>query len=155
MSVDEEGKTSRRFFLELAGKLSVVVALCAEAYGAVRAFVPQVLYEPPSTFKIGKPDDFPVGITFLSEHRLYIFRTGNDFRSLSAICTHLNCVADWKPDQREFYCSCHGSVFSENGNNVRGPAPRPLTWYSLSLAPDKNLVVETNTEVPEDYKFSL
>jgi Rieske Fe-S protein len=46
-------------------------------------------------------------------------------------------------------------VFSHDGNNVRGPAPRPLSWYSLSLAPDKNLVVDTNTEVSEEYRFSL
>ncbi len=148
-------KITRRLFLEILGKVSVVIALVAEAFGAIKAFIPQVLYEPPSKFKIGKPDDFPEGITFLPQHNLYIFRTRNDFQSVSAVCTHLNCVADWKPDQREFYCSCHGSVFSEDGTNLSGPAPRPLSRYSLSLAPDRNLVVETNKEVTQDYKFSL
>lgn len=155
MVEEKEGKITRRFFLEIFGKVSVVIALVAEAFGAIKAFIPQVLYEPPSRFKIGKPEGFPEGITFLPEHKLYIFRTKNDFQSVSAVCTHLNCVADWKPDQREFFCSCHGSVFSEDGTNLKGPAPRPLSWYSLSIAPDNNLVVETNKQVTQQYKLSL
>jgi cytochrome b6-f complex iron-sulfur subunit len=152
---ENENKITRRLFLEIIGKLSVVVALVAEAFGALKAFIPQVLYEPPSKFKIGKPDDFPEGITFLSQHKLYIFRDGNDFRSVSAICTHLNCVADWKPDQHEFYCSCHGSVFSKDGINLSGPAPKPLSWFPLSFAPDGNFIVETDRQVTQEYKYSL
>ncbi len=152
---EKESKISRRLFLEVFGKLSVVVALVAEAFGALKAFIPQVLYEPPSKFKIGKPDDFPEGITFLSQYKLYIFRNGNDFHAVSAICTHLNCVADWKPDHREFFCSCHGSVFSEDGVNLEGPAPKPLTWHPLSFAPDGNFVVETDKQVTQEYKYSI
>jgi nitrite reductase/ring-hydroxylating ferredoxin subunit len=152
---EKEGRISRRFFFEVASKASVVFALLATAFGAIKAFIPQVLYEPPSRFKIGKQADFPEGITFLPEHRLYIVRKGIEFRSVSAVCSHLNCVADWKPDQRQFYCSCHGSVFSEDGVTVRGPAPRPLSWHPLSLAPDENLVVETSEQVEKDYTFSL
>ncbi|MFQ5865196.1 MAG: ubiquinol-cytochrome c reductase iron-sulfur subunit [bacterium] len=155
MPEEKDTKITRRFFLEVFGKAAVVVAVLAEAFGAIKAFIPQVLYEPPSKFKIGKPEDFPEGITFLSKYKLYIFRKGNDFNAVSAICTHLNCVADWKPEEREFYCSCHGSVFSEDGTNVAGPAPRPLSWHPLSLSPDSNLVVETNKQVSHDYKFSL
>lgn len=152
---EKDSKVTRRFFVEIFGKASVVIAVFAEAFGAIKAFIPQVLYEPPTKFKIGRPDDFPEGITFLSKHKLYIFRTGNDFHTISAICTHLNCVTDWKPDQRDFYCSCHGSVFSEDGTNIAGPAPRPLAWYSLSFAPDGNLVVETHKQVTHDYRFTV
>jgi Rieske Fe-S protein len=152
---EKEGKVPRRFFLEVFGKASVVVALLAEAFGAIKAFIPQVLYEPPSKFKIGKPDDFPDGITFLPEHKLYIFRIANEFHVVSATCTHLKCLADWKPDRREFYCSCHGSVFSENGANTGGPAPRPLSWYPLSFAPDGNFVVDTGQKVEQYYRFTI
>lgn len=126
-----------------------------QAFGAIKAFLPQVLYEPPSRFKIGKPDDFSEGITFLSEYKLYIFREDNDFHVVSAICTHLDCVADWKSDEKEFFCSCHGSVFSEEGVNLTGPAPRPLSWHPLALSPDGNLIVETGKQVSNEYKFSI
>ncbi len=152
---EKEDKVPRRFFLEVFGKVAVVVALFAEAFGALKAFIPQVLYEPPSKFKIGKPDDFPEGITFLPEHKLYIFRSGRGFHVVSAICTHLKCVTDWNSSQREFYCSCHGSVFSENGANAEGPAPRPLSWHPLSFAPDGNFVVDTGKKVERYYKFTI
>ncbi len=152
---EKEKKITRRFFFGILGKVSILLALLAEGIGAFKAFIPQVLYEPPSKFKIGKPDDFPEGITFLPEHRLYISRKGDDFHTISAVCTHLYCVVDWKPKQSEFYCSCHGSIFSLDGINLTGPAPKPLPWYALSLSPDGSLVVDSKEQVSQDYKFSL
>lgn len=155
MSKEKERKITRRFFFGILGKGSILVALLAEAIGAIKAFIPKVLYEPPSKFKIGMPDDIPEGITFLPEHKLYIFREGDDFYAISAICTHLYCIVDWKPNQKEFYCSCHGSIFSQDGINLTGPAPKPLPWYPLSLAADGNLVIDSSKQVSQDYKFSL
>ena len=152
---EKEKKITRRFFFGILGKVSILFALLAEAIGAFKAFIPQVLYEPPTKFKIGKPDDFPEGITFLPEHRLYISRKGDNFHTISAVCTHLYCIVDWKPKQLEFYCSCHGSIFSLDGINLTGPAPKPLPWYDLSLASDGNLVVDSNKQVAQGYKFSL
>jgi menaquinol-cytochrome c reductase iron-sulfur subunit len=153
--IDVERKYSRRLFLEIIGKGSILVAFLAQIYGSIKAFIPSVLYEPPSKFKIGKPDDFPIGTTFLPENKLYIFRKGNDYRAISAMCTHLNCIADWKQDKNQFYCSCHGSVFSQNGNNIAGPAPKPLSWHPLSLAFDSHLVVDTDKRVSQNYKLTL
>ncbi len=152
---EKERKITRRYFFGILAKASIVIALLAEAIGAIKAFIPKVLYEPPSKFKIGKPDDFPEGITFLPEHKLYIFREKDDFHVISAICTHLNCIVDWKPDQEEFYCSCHGSIFSKKGVNLTGPAPKPLPWYPLSLASDGNLIIDSSKRVSRDYKFSV
>ncbi len=150
-----ERKYSRRLFLEIAGKGSILIAVVAQIYGSIRAFIPSVLYEPPSKFKIGKPDDFPIGTTFLPENKLYIFRKGKDYRAISAMCTHLNCIADWKQDKSQFFCSCHGSVFSQNGDNIAGPAPKPLFWHPLSLAFDGHIVVDTDKQVSQNYKMTL
>jgi cytochrome b6-f complex iron-sulfur subunit len=151
----KEKKMTRRFFFGLLGKLSILASIVAESVGAIKAFIPKVLYEPPSRFKIGKPEKFPEGITFIPEYKLYVFREGNNFHVISALCTHLYCVVDWKPDQDEFYCSCHGSVFSKDGKNLTGPAPRPLPWHPLSLAPDGSLVVDSSERVSQDYQFSI
>ncbi len=110
---------------------------------------------PGSMGKGGLPEDFPEGLTFLPENKLYIIREGDDFFALSAVCTHLFCVVDWKPDSEEFYCSCHGSIFTKEGVNLTGPAPKPLPWFSLALAPDGNLLVDSSEEVSSDQKFSL
>lgn len=146
---------TRRFFFGFLGKLSILAALIAKSVGFIMAFFPKALYEPPSKFKIGKPEKFPEGITFIPEHKLYIFREGNDFHVISALCTHLYCVIDWKPDQEQFYCSCHGSIFSKDGKNLTGPAPSPQPWFPLSLAPDGSLVVDSNESVSQDYQFSI
>ncbi|MCK5193142.1 Rieske 2Fe-2S domain-containing protein [Candidatus Pacearchaeota archaeon] len=155
MVKEKESKITRKLFLGTLGKGSILVALLAQAYGAIKAFIPTVLYEPPSKFKIGKPENFPEGITFLPQHKLYISRIKNDFRAVSAVCPHLSCVADWKPDQKQFFCSCHGSVFSKDGTNLSGPSPRPLSWYPLSRSFDSYLVVETDKQVSHNYKLSL
>lgn len=139
----------------ILGKLSILAALLAEAFGALKAFIPQVLYEPPLKFKAGKAEDFPEGLTFLPEHKLYVFREKDSFHAISAVCTHLYCVVDWKPDRQEFICSCHGSAFSKDGLNLSGPAPKPLPWFALSLAPDGSLVVDSKELVGQDYEFSI
>jgi Rieske Fe-S protein len=151
----EETKVPRRFFLGLLGKLSILAALLAEAAGAFKAFIPQVLYEPPSKFKVGRADEFPEGMTFLPEFKLYLVREGKNFHAISAVCTHLYCVVDWKPDRQDFSCSCHGSVFSKEGVNLTGPAPKPLPLFALSLSSDGQLVVDSQKQVGQDFKFSI
>ena len=56
------------------GKGSVVAAFSGQIGAAARAFFPNVLYEPPTTFKLDKPDDYPQGYTFDPEHRLFVIR---------------------------------------------------------------------------------
>lgn len=46
-------------------------------------------------------------------------------------CTHLGCAYAWQPKRDAFVCPCHGSVFSETGAVITGPAPRPLDRYQI------------------------
>jgi Rieske Fe-S protein len=65
--------------------------------------------------------------------------TSNDIVGFSAICTHAGCVVSgWKPEQRNLFCPCHGSVYdpAASGRVVAGPAPRPLP--ALPLRPSQN-----------------
>jgi menaquinol-cytochrome c reductase iron-sulfur subunit len=55
-----------------------------------------------------------------------------------------------------FLCPCHGSKYTGDGTNVSGPAPRPLAWYHLSVAPDDGqLVVDLAAEVGRDFRLVL
>ena len=60
----------RRKILRFIGKGSVLTAFLAQIGAAGRAFFPNVLYEPPSRFKLKKPDDYPDGYTLDAAHLL-------------------------------------------------------------------------------------
>jgi Rieske Fe-S protein len=63
-----------------------------------------------------------------------VIRAGeNDFRALSATCTHLDCIVGYQKDRNLIWCNCHGGSYDLNGRNVGGPPPRPLTPYKVNL----------------------
>ncbi len=150
---------NRRSFLGWGG--AGFAALCsgvAVSFGAVLRFlVPDVFYEPPQTFKIGKPADFPYGSpTFLADEKIYVFRDReNGFSVASAVCTHLGCTVNHFQSDDRFHCPCHGSVFAANGAVVHGPAPKPLPWFEVTLARDGQLNVDKDKVVPSSYHLMV
>ena len=72
-------------------------------------------------------------------------------RALITVCTHLGCNV--KHTASGFECPCHGSQYDANGQVVRGPAPRPLSWYSISLSPRDELVVDLDRPVGPEFRL--
>lgn len=141
----------RRRVLRLLGKGSVAAAFIAQLGAAARAFFPNVLYEPPTRFKLKRPQAYPPGFTFDPAHRLFVIRQGDAFHVISAICTHLGCTVQWRSS--EFACPCHGSHFAPDGRVISGPAPRPLTWFDTQLSPDGFLQVDSAVAVAPGFRF--
>lgn len=143
-------QVTRRTFVELfLGWGSALFAFIATAAAAGRFLVPNVLYEPSRRFKALKPADYPEGPTFFPEQRLFLFRKGNSFRAISAICTHLGCTVNHLTGDG-FHCPCHGSVFNKSGVVVSGPAPSPLPWFLVTLSRDGHLVIDASVRVQPD-----
>jgi cytochrome b6-f complex iron-sulfur subunit len=114
-------------------------------------FSPNVLFEPPSTFRAGNPDLYPVNsVTILQDQQVYIVRTSGGFYAVSAVCTHLGCVTQWKPEANMIACPCHGSKFNPEGKKLEGPAPRPLPHYSITLTADGELLVDKLQTIKPD-----
>jgi len=161
-------ETRRGFFRKLTGWL-LGLGFVAGSWPFIRSLFPNVLYEPPRIFKIGMPDYFQDGVTFLDKHRLFLFRHDNSFHAVEGICSHLGCTLKFSPfkeeveltvrkiqyqSQGEFHCPCHGSRFRDEGTNFAGPAPRPLKWYQMELSPaDGQLVVNMAQEVDRDFRL--
>jgi menaquinol-cytochrome c reductase iron-sulfur subunit len=163
--------TDRRDFLLKLGAGAGVAAIATQATASLRSLVPNVSYDAPTTVKLGPPAEYPDGVKFLPDQRLYVFREGNTFHAISAVCTHLGCTvravalsqvktADVGGKKmrltHEFLCPCHGSKYTGDGTNYAGPAPRPLKWYRLSVAVDDGqLVVDLADEVDHAFRYTL
>ncbi len=162
---------SRRTVL---GKISaglIGLGLFGQIGAYFRSLVPNVLYEPPTKFKIGMPEDFSEGVKFIEDKRIYIFKERNNFYAISAVCTHLGCTVKHSPYSQpkeveirglvktttgEFRCPCHGSVFHGDGTAKEGPAPKALVWHPLELAPeDGQLVVDIALAVDNEFRLSV
>lgn len=143
--------TSRRDFLALTlGWFSALLAFGASAAATVRFMIPNVLYEADRRYRALKPGDYSEGATFLPETRVFLLRKGNSFRAVSAVCTHLGCTVDLAADGKSFACPCHGSRFDERAQVIGGPAPRPLSWFLMTLSRDGRLMIDTSSLVSPD-----
>jgi cytochrome b6-f complex iron-sulfur subunit len=161
----------RREFLMKVGIGAGIAGLAVQAGASLRSLVPNVSYDAPTTVKLGAPLEFPDGLKFLPDQRLFVFREGKTFHAVSAVCTHLGCTvraeALSQPETRtvagstlrvthRFLCPCHGSKYSGDGGNLSGPAPKPLAWYHLTISPeDGQLVVDLAQEVGRNFRLTL
>ena len=158
-------KVSRRsVLLELvASPFALAWTVLAATAGAwvlmlARFMFPNMIVEPPTTFKIGPPSDFPLGTVstkYTAANGIWIVHTdqykGQDLiYVLASVCTHLGCTPSWLEGEQKFKCPCHGSGFYINGINFEGPAPRPLERVGVALAPDGVLEVDKAVKFQEE-----
>lgn len=139
----ERPQLSRRDFLNEFTVGALGVAGLGGAALTYQYFSPNVLFEPSTTFRAGNPDLYPViSVTFLQDQQVYIVRMPDGFYAVSAVCTHLGCITQWKPEANTIACPCHGSKFQPNGKKIEGPAPRPLPHFAINLTADGELQVD-------------
>lgn len=72
--------------------------------------------------------------------RVLVGKEGDDWIVFSTKCTHVGCGVTWKPDQKQFFCPCHGGVFDQNGQRVAGPPKKPLTRLEARVNADTGLL---------------
>lgn len=115
---------------------------------------PRATYGLPTRFSIGVPDDYPSGTRIaLGDQRVAIIREGEKMAAISITCTHLGCIVGVA--DTGFACPCHGSRFDQDGNVTGGPAPKPLPWYELALAPNGELEVDKAKEITPGKWFTV
>jgi cytochrome b6-f complex iron-sulfur subunit len=138
-----ENEITRRDFLNEITLGALGIAGLGSVAVTYQFFSPNVLFEPPTSFRAGNPDLYPVhSVTFLQDQQVYIVRMPEGFYAVSAVCTHLGCVTQWKPDAEMIACPCHGSKFKSDGTKIEGPAARPLPHFAISLTADGELLVD-------------
>jgi len=125
---------------------AVAAFLTAWFLAFLRFFLPRTLFEPATSFKIGYPSDYGLGVDtkFQQRYRIWVDRTPDRIFVIYARCTHLGCTPDWKPSENKFKCPCHGSGYDSEGINFEGPAPRPMDRARVEVAPDGQILVDVS-----------
>ncbi len=82
----------RRSALARLAAAAGLAGIGAQAGIVLRSLVPNVSYDPPTIVKVGLPESFADGLTFVPDQRVFIARDGKTFRAVSAVCTHLGCT---------------------------------------------------------------
>jgi len=126
-------------------------SMLAAATATGRFMFPNVLFEPPPTFKAGLPDELQTGIVderFKQRFGVWLVKDNDvvtgalGIYALSTVCTHLGCTPNWLDGEQKFKCPCHGSGYYKNGINFEGPTPRPLERFAIRLADDGQILVD-------------
>jgi cytochrome b6-f complex iron-sulfur subunit len=153
-----KGGKTRRFFLVAmfaswfaVAWTTLTVSLLAMLLGTVRFLFPNVLSEPPSKVKAGKPDDYEEGkvVDRFKDQNFWVVRYQGVIYALSTTCTHLGCTPNWLEAERKFKCPCHGSGFHITGVNFEGPAPRPLERWAVRIE-DGQIVVDKSRKFQKE-----
>jgi cytochrome b6-f complex iron-sulfur subunit len=146
----DEGEETRREFLALVGTGAMALAGLGTAITGVRFMWPEVLFEEERRFRIGTPDEIPVGtLVSLPQQKVYIMHAADGFFAMSATCTHLGCLTQYEKENNRIFCPCHGSRFNTVGEVTDGPAPKPLPRLELALE-NGLLVVDVSKTVAPD-----
>jgi len=99
-----------------------------------------------SSVKAGKATEFPSNssqiIKFGRQPVVLIKTEEGKFVALSATCTHLDCIVQYKKDTKQIWCACHNGTYDLNGRNVSGPPPRPLENYEVNVLNDEIIITK-------------
>jgi cytochrome b6-f complex iron-sulfur subunit len=76
-----------------------------------------------------------------SEEPVFVVRVSEtQVLAVSAICTHMRCVLQWKRDTSTIACPCHDGAFDKTGNVLSGPPKKPLQQYRAEIRADEIIV---------------
>lgn len=131
-------RITRRTFLDYLLGLGFLAWLGAVLYPIMDYFrVPKQTEATPSNVVAGSTKDFNRNqgkvFRFGNEPAIIIDTPSGELRAFSAVCSHLQCTVQYRPDMQKIYCACHGGVYDLNGRNIAGPPPRPLQEYKVAV----------------------
>jgi Rieske Fe-S protein len=135
----------RRYLLDTLLSGSFLAFLGAVLYPVTRYLTPPPVHEAATNMvvaaKVGeiKPNSGKV-FRFGSKPGILVNLPSGELRAFSAVCTHLQCTVQYRPDVERIWCPCHNGHFDLSGKNVAGPPPSPLESYTVIVRGDDVVV---------------
>jgi len=136
---------SRRSFIDYLLGGGLLATLAALLYPVVQFIlpprVPQAEQTEVTAAKVGElaPNSGKI-FKFGTKPGILVHTEADEYRAFSAICTHLQCTVQYRPDFKHIWCACHNGHFDLTGKNIAGPPPRPLEAYKVVLRGDDIVV---------------
>ena len=98
----------------------------------------RLLWSPPNSANCRQTQE---RFSNLGVSRVSSIRTANgELKAFSAVCTHLDCIVQYRPETKQIWCACHNGQYNLNGENIGGPPPRPLEVYPVNKRGDDIVV---------------
>lgn len=125
-----------------------VGVLGAVMYPILRFLAPPDVPEATSlSVSAGKASDLKPNsgrlVPFGAEPAIVVRLASGELRAFTAVCTHLTCTVQYRPDLQQIWCACHNGHYDLNGRNVSGPPPRPLRAYDVNVNGDELVISRT------------
>jgi Rieske Fe-S protein len=145
MDVDAANGIGRRRLLDVLLSGGVLAFLGAVFYPVVRYLTPppvhEVLASSVVAAKVGdvKPNTGKI-FRFGSKPGILVHLPSGGWRAFTAVCTHLQCTVQYRPDLERIWCPCHNGQYDLTGKNVSGPPPTPLEAYDVIVKGDDVVV---------------
>jgi len=128
----------RRTFLNFLLGTSAGATLVAVLYPVVKYLIPpEVIEAAQNSVVAGKVKDIAPNsgqiFKFGTKPGILIRTASGELKAFSATCTHLDCIVQYRPDQKLIWCACHNGQYNLGGHNISGPPPRPLEEYTVNV----------------------
>lgn len=72
-----------------------------------------------------------INITQSAANTIVINASGT-FRAFDNDCPHASCRTNWEFSNQQLTCTCHNSVFNNQGQRLAGPATTDMSEYTVS-----------------------
>lgn len=138
MKDSDSGGMDRRSFASIVLGGGITAFVAAAIYPIMRFMVPPEIAEAPlDNVVAAKVDELKpnsgVIFKFGNKPGLLVRRPDGEFKAFSAMCTHLDCTVQYRPDNKHIWCACHNGHYDLNGNVISGPPPRPLEEFAVFI----------------------
>jgi len=144
---NQNKKTKRRDFLNVVLGGGFIAWLSALFFPVFKYLEPPVVEEVKvSNIKIGAVEDMEKNsgkiVKFGNKPVIVIRKQNGDYLAFGAVCTHLDCIVQYRKDYGQIYCACHNGRYDLNGRVASGPPPAPLTKYGVTIKNDEVIIFQ-------------
>lgn len=100
--------------------------------------------------------DVKMGKTKFALESLLLVRDKDGIAAMTMTCTHERCSLSMEQGgEAPIVCPCHGSLFSERGDVLKGPATVPLPWYDVHIDEQGMVIVNLAVKKSPEWRFKV